>query len=211
MQEQKYQERGLFGCNFTNHRNVWIYSIDTPSVRKEIENRLSISMQDEEIPVRKRFSHWVYENYRNILTTKQIAFVEATEEERFTNYTKRDRWKYKNIIQRNLLKKYFKMDGMQYYRRMEYDLEKLNILRKLRRKANDNKAFVSYILENLDTNYINELVYGTRISSKCFTHLQFARNNPDYVPNAAILNELYELILEDIEATKLRIFSYKSN
>lgn len=211
MQEQKYQERSLFGCNFTNYRNVWIYSIDTPSVRKEIENRMSIELQGEEIPVRKRFSNWVYENYRNILTTKQIAFVEATEEERFTNYTKRDRWKYKNVIQRTLLKKYFKMDGMQYYRRMEYYLEKLNILRKLRRRAYDNKAFVSYILENLDTNYINDLVYGNRISTKAFKHLMYARLNPDYTPNAVILNEIYEIILEDIEKTKLRIFSYKSN
>lgn len=205
------KERSMFGCNFTSHRNVWIYSLDTPSVRKEIENRMSIELQGEEIPVRKRFSNWVHENYRSILTTKQIAYVEATEEERFTKYTKRDRWKYKNVIQRTLLRKYFNMDGMQYYRRLEYDLEKLNILRKLRRKAYDNKAFVSYILDNLDTNYINELVYGTRISTKAFKHLMYARLNPDYTPNAAILNELYDLIMEDIEATKLRIFSYKSN
>src|SRR5690606_19340983 len=168
-------------------------------------------LQDEEIPVRKRFSNWVYENYKNILTKKQIAFVEATEEERFTKYTRRDRWQYKNKIQRNLLRKYFKMDGMQYYRRLEYDLEKLSILRKLIKKAYNNKAFMSYILENLYTNYINDLVYGTRISTKAFKHLMYARLNPDYVPNAAILNELYEIILEDIEATKLRIFSYKSN
>ena len=52
MQEPKYQERGLFGCNFTSYRNVWIYSLDTPSVRKG-ENRMSIELQDEEISVRK--------------------------------------------------------------------------------------------------------------------------------------------------------------
>lgn len=202
------QDRTMFGVNYNSHKNVWIYSLDTPNILQEVENKAG--MPTDEIPVRKRFTTWVFENYEDILSANQISYLNDVLEGREDEHKRQQRLKYRIRMQNRLMRAYFNGHYIQYYRRLEYDIEKLNILRKLRRKGKDNKEFVSYILDNLDTNYINELVYGTRISSKAFKHLMYSMNNPEYIPNAAILNEIYNLVLEDIETTKQNIFCHKS-
>lgn len=198
----------LFGVHFKSNGNAYIFSLDDPKMSYVKEN-MSTELDIENFPVRKRFSTWVAENADGLLTTKQKQYVQACIEGREGEYDRRYRANFRKLMQRNVMQAYFGNPNIKYYRRLEQDIEKLNTLRKLRRKAKDNKEFVYYILDNLDTNYINELVYGGRISKKAFLALQYARTTRDMetpsIPKADVLNEIYEIVLADIEKTKNEI------
>lgn len=211
--------RSMFGLNYVPKRpNVWVFSLDNPNmayVKDSLVDEGQFSpFVETEIPVKKRFNNWIMENYQEILTQKQLTYLQDILDGKSDKYSRQDRYLWRKRIQKFLMKGYFNMENMQYYRRLEYDLEKLNICRKLRRKASNNQDFVYYILDNLDTNYINELVYGNRISSECFKALIQARLSRDtekpYIPNSTILNEIYEIVIRELEETKQIIISHQA-
>jgi hypothetical protein len=141
-----------------NHGRVQIWSYDLNSILNIVNNYIIKTQETHEIPVENVLYKMILKEYKKILTPNQIAYLEMSDEERKKKYTKQARYDYRKNIQKALMT-YFFGEPIKYTRRLNYYLEGIKTGLKILKYRENPTIFSKIIFKNINTNYLNNLIY----------------------------------------------------
>ena len=114
----------------------------------------------DHIEVTKHFSKFIQTNYSSLLTPKQVEYLEMSDDDRNKTFKKNTRWNYRKRIQQTMMTAYFG-EPITMTRRLETYLDGMVTTAHLLLLQGCPEEFTKFVIDNLDSNYINKLVYET--------------------------------------------------
>ncbi len=161
------------------------------------------------IEVTKHFSKFIVANYQMILTPKQVEYLEAPGEDRNHNYKKNTRWNYRKRIQESLMLAYFG-STVTMTRRLNVYLDGMIATAHLLIQRDWPDAFTHYVISNIDSNYINTLVYE-RLDTDMRKEVVRAYKDKTYSLSNFTINTICEFAEDDSESFKTKVSQTKKN
>lgn len=198
--KQDMQEVTMFRKHFNSGQNINMYSLDADHtfihdfLREELYEDDVVSKIVVSDEWQKPLQEYIYANYKNLCTERQIEYLEKTREEQIEDYSRQLRYKYRTTIRRRMSIAITGYD-MQYYNKLNPQLVMLRHIKKMEKLTDDNEQFSKYLLDNIDEPYISKMIYE-RLSCKSRESLVFNRYNPRAVSSKA-LYEVYRLLQYD--------------
>ena len=145
-----------------------------------------------------QFINFVVNNWEILLTKQQKQFVKDSLENNADNYTKQQRYQFRNNIQKRLKIAFIGTGGesVSIHKLAELRL-KLDLINRFIAVSDDNKQFANELIKNLDREYISEIVYD-RMTPEAQLNIVAGYQGKENI-KTIYLYQFFEILLADKE------------
>lgn len=198
-----HDDIALFKKHFQSNQNINIYSLDAGHVfiqehmRKNDDYYVDVESLLFRDNTDKPLHRFVSDNYKTILTRKQVEYLDKSDEE-LAQASKQLRYSYRRNMSKRIMLNLLGMN-VPYYHRLNGDLLILATARKLIRSALEDSMieFVTLLKSECKYRHVERLVYD-RLSPEANRAVVYALRTLEPIP-AVHVYELINILYHDIE------------
>lgn len=198
----EYNQDYLFGKHFNSGQNINIYSLQAEHLFVEQFINQHYVSQDEiadellSCEVTNPLKDFVTSQYKSILTSKQIEYVQMPDAVKMKKVAQPHRSRFRKLMTKRVMLKLTGYD-IEYYHKLNTHLAQLIVIENSFAVDDDNSKLSEYIKSVIDTPYMEELVYD-RLSC-CNRYLLTKAVTGEHDIPAKALYEVSKLMLQDYD------------
>lgn len=147
------------------------------------------------------FNLWFKENYKNILTKKQLNYLMDPNTEMLNSTSK---WQFRRSIAKRTLNFYNKQFNNATLKEIELQ-KKIHLLNNIIGSYNNPKEFINKIAYYINHDFISNIVYSVNINTYVLKQIAVAISNKNYMPSQKTLEILYQALKAKLDELKDRI------